>query len=524
MLKVLRNSSGSVGMLAILAMLFVGIIGGAYVTLSASNVTASARTRDDIAAQYLAEAGAQWAIAQLTANAKYATVGYTSPTKNAGTPTAGVYKVKITQNPDNTITIESIGVVNKSISRTVSLQARPGSGSNGINNGTVSGSVLGKYDIFSQNGFWIYGNSSPHPIISDIGTNAASKAIHINTPNHSGKLYVSHDFTDYYYPSAPSGWYVKLSSETEVGTLTVNVPAMPAFPSTTSSILLPTTSGNQFWNKNYSLTDSSYYYNTAYLLNGTSKLQAPAGHAVTIIINGDLKLDTSAVLEGDDITIYVTGNFEMANDSLIKPISANHKSQLKIYVQGTVKLTNYVSIYSDTVFIQSGSTSSSAIVLDNSASINNNNAMNSVVNNTTNTTDKTIFSTDYLKDACTTLYSNNGGVYFTNQASIEGKAGVVVAQSTINLDNQVQAPSTLFIASNTGAESYVTGSSGAVWWPKYIAYSPVSIAGIYTNGKIKVDGSPIFNKARRADALNFLMSGTGGSSLEITSWSNKSQQ
>lgn len=514
MMKLIHNSRGSAGMLAILAMLVLGILGGAYAALSASNVTTAARTRDDIAAQYLAEAGAQWAIAQLTANIKYATTGYTSPTKNAGTPTAGTYTVTVVQN-DNTITITSTGTVNNAVSRIVSIEATAQDGPSGIGDGVARGSVLGKYDIFSQNGFWIYGNSTPHPVISDIGTNATSSNIHVDRPNHTGKLYVSHDFSDYYYPNAPTGWYTKLSSEAEVGTLEVRLPAMPSFPSTSTSTVLPTTSGNQFYNSTYNLTSSSYYYNNAYLLNGTSKLTVPTGQSVVIVINGDLKLDTSAVLEGDDITIYVKGNFELANNSLIKPLSANHKSKIKIYVQGTVKLTNNASIFGDTIFIQSDS--SSSLVFDNAASINKNSTVNTTVNNDAN---QTMYSSNYLKDACTFIYSTNGNVYFTNQAAIGGKAGLVVAKNYIKLDNQVQAPSTLFIADDASHKSYVTGSSGAIWWPTYIAYSPVTIAGIYTNGKVEIDGSPIFNPVRRAEALSSL-SGSSSSSLTIKSWNNK---
>jgi len=93
---------GSAAILAVLVMTLLGLLGAAYVTLSSAEISTSAKFRDGVAAQYLAEAGAQWAIVKLKSND--ATIiadtdsasgkTYTSSSLGSGL-TAGIYQVTI---------------------------------------------------------------------------------------------------------------------------------------------------------------------------------------------------------------------------------------------------------------------------------------------------------------------------------------------------------------------------------------------------------------------------------------------
>ena len=106
-------SQGSAAILALIVMLLLGVMGGAFIAVSSSETSFSGGYRDGVAAQYLAEAGALYGLTQLKKNSAYLTNGFTSGIKNAGTPTAGTYYVTVTGS-GNTRTITSIGTVTAS--------------------------------------------------------------------------------------------------------------------------------------------------------------------------------------------------------------------------------------------------------------------------------------------------------------------------------------------------------------------------------------------------------------------------
>ncbi|QDR80337.1 hypothetical protein [Sporomusa termitida] len=391
MLKLINNSRGSAGMLAILAMLFLGIIGGAYAALSTSNVTTAARTRDNIAAQYLAEAGAQWAIAQLTDNIKYATTGYTSPTKNAGTPTAGTFTVEVIQNEDNTITIISTGNVNSSISRTVTLSAKAKAGNNNL-----------KTDIFPYAAFADKNMTVNESLIT--GDIASNTYITVNT--HRKEAINGTAFCNKYTiwePAAVKGGFQSLTTAPvlDVNELMTPMPDITMAGTSLTSVSSP-----------YTLNESFYYVNGNYA-EYNHGYSASSGNSVTIYIKGDF--ETSKNISGDNITIYTTGKFTLNGGSVTAPATGS----VKIYANDTVTLNNTATITGGnvTVLAKKG-------MAFNGGSINHS-----------------------LPDAVSKVYVT-GNVALNNASVVSGQGtGMLVATGTINL-NGGSAPKTIFIANN----------------------------------------------------------------------------
>jgi len=402
--RLLSDNKGSAMILALVAMLFFGTTGAAVWSLSTSNVKTSAHLRDDIAAQYLAEAGAQWALLQLKANSDFTTTGngVTSEEKNKGSATAGTYTVKVTGDATSK-TITSKGTVNKS-TRTVVLTVTPG-GSGG--NGVANGDVFSKYSVFSGGKLQIDNNPK---ITGDIGSNGT-----ITVSSHSPLIHGT-AYTPYvpvmdqwtWNKDAVTGGYQYADP---AGTLSISIPAMPAIaPGGTT---LPSTSSK--------LSDAAYYYNGNYTMHNI-ELTADSGNKVTIYIEGDLKLSGTSKIIGDDVTIYTTGNIILGNDTSIQA------SNLEIYTQGTFQLTNNASITGNTVFIRTRQ----SIDCNSNSSINKGAA----------------------ESAVTKIYSN-GTVQCTNNFTIGG-TGLVVTSSTVNLNCSGNAEKTVVVSGN--GQSQVTNS------------------------------------------------------------------
>jgi len=112
---------GSVAILGLIAMMLLLVMGSGMLILSNIDLEIAANHRDGISAQYLAEAGVQWAIVQLKTNTDFIIqtgVNNVTTTENLDTKTfSGVYKV--TTGPDSKTNnqgirlIRSIGTVNK---------------------------------------------------------------------------------------------------------------------------------------------------------------------------------------------------------------------------------------------------------------------------------------------------------------------------------------------------------------------------------------------------------------------------
>lgn len=113
----LEQEHGSASIMASIVMILLLALGGAFITLSSTEVDISKDYRNGVAAQYLAEAGVQWAIVKLKTEPDFVTrtgnvtgVTTTSATKNEGTTTAGNYTVTVAGD-GATRTITSTGIV-----------------------------------------------------------------------------------------------------------------------------------------------------------------------------------------------------------------------------------------------------------------------------------------------------------------------------------------------------------------------------------------------------------------------------
>lgn len=123
---------GSAAILGLIAMMLLGIISSGLIMLSTIDLEIAAVHRDGVAAQYLAEAGVQWAIIKLKTDTNFliqteatnnVTTSKTSDTKT----NSGIYKV--TTEPDSKTSnksirlIRSIGTVNNAYRQiTVQIQ------------------------------------------------------------------------------------------------------------------------------------------------------------------------------------------------------------------------------------------------------------------------------------------------------------------------------------------------------------------------------------------------------------------
>jgi len=488
----LNRQKGSATMIAIVTMMFLAILAGAASTLVNNDLRFSKTNNDVIEAQFAAEAGAKRAITMFYQTAQVWTwldADNTPKWQSLGTDANKKYHVKTTLNNVQIVptspagsglyTITSTGSVNGTI-RTVSVPIT-------VTAAAAANSVMSKYSVYSNGNLDIYGGSTPAPYLNlDIGTNGSYVKINSGSNFLLGKLYTSHAISsDSWYPNGPKDakgnptWYVQQTAA-QVGALNATIPTVPTMPANASSnTALPSNVSYGCYNTTYSLPNDYYYYNGSYQLNNTI-LTAASGKTVTLYINGDLYLTGTSSIIGDNVVIYTKGNVKLDSTSSIKVSNASKTSSLKIYAQGTVYLTVNAEIDGDNVLIESNSSSDSAFKMDNYTSINK--------NSTT---------------AVTQIYSN-GSVYLTgNPVTIGGKAGMVVTNSYVKLDNSVQAANTIFIANDVSNQSsYITGT--------------VNIAGIFVNGSLKIDGSPSVNKNSQKDAIlqtlgSALQNVTGGS-------------
>lgn len=155
MSAVLKRDRGSAAITALIVMTMLAIVGTAAAALSSTEGAIAAGYRDGIAAQYLAEAGALWAITQLKkensvvitniqTTGEYQAV---SSAKNSNT-TTGNYQISIT-NPHFPLdkgsrTITSVGIVAGSkAARTVGLLITGSSDTRGVyRNAVYSGAAI----------------------------------------------------------------------------------------------------------------------------------------------------------------------------------------------------------------------------------------------------------------------------------------------------------------------------------------------------------------------------------------------
>lgn len=308
-----KNTKGA-GALAIIVLLFLGIIGAAFTTLSNSSLLTASRTRDDIGAQYLAEAGAQWAIAQIKANANYTTANTSSTSVNPGS-----YLVRV-ENVSSTKKIVSTGTINGSSRTVVLIVTPPSSGGNKMFNSTVYS--IGNMRITNPK---IYG---------DVGTNGYLEITTSVPDTVTGSAYSS---TSLYYSSAVVTKGFK--PVTEPASLDVDS-MMPNLTMTGTNLTSTWTSG-QWGNYTYPLSSGAYYYNGNYDLNGHS-YSISAGQNVTIYVNGTFTLMSGSKINvnGGTLTVYATGGVNFNGGSIV----GTNGAVSKVYARGAVNLSNNSSI------------------------------------------------------------------------------------------------------------------------------------------------------------------------------------
>ncbi|MPM29712.1 hypothetical protein SDC9_76252 [bioreactor metagenome] len=339
----INTQQGSAGIYALLCMILLTIIGGAFITMTSTEVLTAANYRDGVAAQYLAEAGVQDAIVKLKTNdngivdsTKTQLKKFPTVIKNDNSATQGMYSVTIIGN-GNLRTITSTGTVN-SAKRQLIVTVQLGSQDE-------SDSVF-KYAAFSGNKMTI---NSGATINGDVGTWHPDITQNGGTINGNIDLKVRQDKKFKDFPSFKSNDYDG------------GVPLGPNLE-----------------RKNYSLS-GVYYVNGNLNMNGAT-LTATPGSSATIFVNSGTSLggniigDITIVANGginvnsggrfDNVKIYANG--DMTIDSSIT--NALVMSTGSIYVnQGTSKAVIYAQ---KNLYYNSGVTTGGSIVAGHELTIN----------------------------------------------------------------------------------------------------------------------------------------------------------
>ncbi len=494
-MQILYNQRGSAAVIGIMAMLFMTIVIGGLLPMVSAEMGSTRMNQGVVEAQYVAEAGAKralvgfsqsrtdWAWANGTTRnnfqdgtSKAYIVTINPPVVDGVAPASGHYTITSTG---------FVGDVRKTVS--IGIQMTAGGGSNA----NASGEIFGKYAVFANEKFDIYGGSNPVPAVEggiglkgssvrvDMGQNILASII--DTVNKPSYMY-------YPNPKAPNPWYI-LRKLDEIGTLTITMPTFKNIPADANKFpTLPVTNsgGSEYWNGAFTFTQPSYYFGKSYTLSGTTKLTMTNNTPVNLYINGDLHLTTNASIIGDStLNIYVKGNVLVDNSSSIVVSNSSNNAQLNIYAGGTVKFTSSDTsssfVQSDNIMIYAGSTADQAVLFDNKFIINKS-----------------------LPKGITKIYTD-GGLKFTNDFAMGGAAAMVLTKKQIVVDNNVNASNTVFI-SNSG-DSTLSG-------PR------VKTAGFYTNGGlyIKESSAVQYNSSVMA-ALGLAGGGGGKAKVDLDKWS-----
>lgn len=304
MADILKKQDGSALILALIAMVFLSGIGAAYYMLSTSSLNTAVNERDAIAAQYLAEAGAQWAITQIKADPTYTTSGVTSALSNPGK-----YTVKV-ENVSTQKRITSVGTVNK-VSRTVILMVTPAASGGNVAYTTASYS-MGNMRITAPK------------VKGDIGSNGTVLFTTSEPETVEGTVYS--DSVSYYSSAVAAGYDKSKAATLDVDSMIPNL-------TMTGTDITTTWAQGQWGNHTYALSSGSYYYNGNYDFNGHSYSIA-SGQNVTLYVNGTFTLMYGSVfyMNGGTLTIYATGGVNFNGGS----ISGTDSSVIKIYSVGNV--------------------------------------------------------------------------------------------------------------------------------------------------------------------------------------------
>lgn len=182
--SLIKEESGSAGILSVITLLLLSVVGAAYLSLSSSESSSSANYRNGVAAQFLAEAGARRAIVELDKNASWA--GVSNIAMGSGI-TAGVYTVTVSAAGQDRIVVAK-GVVGNA-TRRIKLTL------------TVPGNAF-PYLVYSGNSLTL--NSGFSVAGGDVATaknqvtnNGFSGTVHVNVPMSFPTIPVSFAPVDY---------------------------------------------------------------------------------------------------------------------------------------------------------------------------------------------------------------------------------------------------------------------------------------------------------------------------------------
>lgn len=444
----LHNSKGSAAIIAIIAMMFLGLVGGAYATLSSSNVTTATRSRDMVAAQYLAEAGAQWALNYLPSHIadvpnNGTPLSMAPINRNAGTSTAGSFTVSFRKdvNDPGLITITSTGTVNNSSVRSViiTVRATGGNDGNSIGNGRIFG-----YAAFSQSDMTL--NNSAN-INGNLRTNATLNINDTSVNVHGKANYTTLGANTWSKRSAVNDGVNNgddLIKNTDIVTLDVDA-LMQQIPSIskTGTDLKTLIQSDAYSGKTYNLVSGSYYANGGYS-GFNCNYFIPANQNVTIYVDGYFELNNNRIIgdEGSRLTIYSRGVNFAGNSSIQTPADG----RVQLYSDGYIGFNQTSNINSgDVTIITTG-----GINFATNSSINNN-----------------------VPNSIFRIYLPNGSMEFNNNSSFaQNGVGMIVASGRLHPNSNASAPTTVFISKGD-----IACDNSSV------------IGGAYANGTLNVNSS-----------------------------------
>lgn len=289
-----QRERGSAAIAAVIAMIVLGLLGTAFVTLSTSELRIATSYRDGVSAQYLAEAGALWARIQLRSDVDKDLRTYPDGDKRltkTENKIPGSYTVTISRDKDNPDLrkIVSVGTVNgakRTVSLEVNLKKNPisilGMPAGGAWQDILDVCIFSGLDMNISNNT-IYGN-----IRSDGNIFGDSNQTYIKTANFPVMI----------------GTY-----SVPVGKTAMVKEGNPKVPTELALNLPPLTNQRSSYQGNAVKT----YSTTTTTLSGTytSTTMPPGIH----FFYGDLIVANNTRISVDGVIFYVIGNVTLSNNA-----------------------------------------------------------------------------------------------------------------------------------------------------------------------------------------------------------------
>lgn len=332
MFRRIQKRNGSALLLGVMVMMFSIIIISGIMPLVNTQVLNSAVNSNLVEAQYAAEAGAKRAIVGImksrtdwtwslnntsnpladgTAGKKYYITSISPSISNGSKPVSGT-----------TYTVTSNGYVNGVSKKVVAVVK------------SKSGGIF-SYALASNGTITISSNSH---ITGDVYSNGL-----IDT-NGSGEMITGKVYYSGTTPTIEKASNVSGGTPEKVATA-VTLDTTTLWPTITKagSDLSTTWTQGQWGNHTYALSDlvsnstqSDYYYNSSYNLNGHSYTIA-SGTSVIIYVAGDFTLMSGSSITGGNLIIYATGNVNFNGGAV-------SNDSIKVYAGGTINLSSNSSI------------------------------------------------------------------------------------------------------------------------------------------------------------------------------------